>query len=625
MKIENQFFKDDEGRTLILRGCNLGGSSKIPMRPCGATYLADSLENACGVSFVGRPFPLEVAENEFAKLKSFGFNVVRFVITWEALEHAGIGIYDEEYLDYLYKIMLIAKKNNIAVYMDPHQDVWSRWTGGDGAPAWTLEMLGMDISVLDETGAALTHQHYGNPFPRMIWPTNNYRYAAATMFTLFFAGDVFAPKTQINGVGVQTVLNESYIACMKHCYAKLKDTGVIIGWGAMNEPGCGYAGLADLGVKFPYLGSKGPMPTGFEGMAAAGANCVYVDFYEDSGAGSKKKGKRPINPNRIPLFKNGFNCPWKAHGVWDDSNGEPVLLKPDYFSSHNGRAVNFAGDFLKPFMCKFVNAMRELDEKTFLFIEGSPMEEQPMWSADDPVNCVNAFHWYDGITLFLKAFHTWWTIDIEKSRPIIGAHRVAAHFSTVLKKAVIFAKEKMNNMPSFLGEFGLPFDMNKRCGFNTKKEFSKRYALHEKALSYYYDAIDDNLLSATIWTYTYDNTHENGDNWNGEDLSIFCTRDNAERGRAERGWLRPYPMATAGEPLSIKWNYKTKIFCYRFKPYANLDVPTIIFTPDCFGGKFCVTIKNEKNENTGRVVSKGSLLEIYDVSAEREVVVRISE
>ena len=29
------------------------------------------------------------------------------------------------------------------MFIDPHQDVWSRWTGGDGAPYWTLELAGM--------------------------------------------------------------------------------------------------------------------------------------------------------------------------------------------------------------------------------------------------------------------------------------------------------------------------------------------------------------------------------------------------------------------------------------------------------------------------------------------------
>jgi hypothetical protein len=59
--------------------------------------------------------------------------------------------------------------------------VFSRWTGGDGAPYWTLEAVGFDLDNLDATGAAITHQAHGDPLPAMIWPTNNFRLATATM------------------------------------------------------------------------------------------------------------------------------------------------------------------------------------------------------------------------------------------------------------------------------------------------------------------------------------------------------------------------------------------------------------------------------------------------------------
>ena len=63
--------------------------------------------NPEGVTFVGRPFPLEDAHEHFSRLRRWGFtfstystrmaredtiltcNVVRFLVTWEAVEHAG--------------------------------------------------------------------------------------------------------------------------------------------------------------------------------------------------------------------------------------------------------------------------------------------------------------------------------------------------------------------------------------------------------------------------------------------------------------------------------------------------------------------------------------------------------
>ena len=104
-----------------------------------------------------------------------------------------------------------------------------RWTGGDGAPAWTLEAAGFDVTKLDATGAALTHQGHGDPLPPMIWGTNNWRLATATMFTVFFAGNTFAPGvTAFNkplaegGALLQDFLQDHYTKAMAQVAAALK-------------------------------------------------------------------------------------------------------------------------------------------------------------------------------------------------------------------------------------------------------------------------------------------------------------------------------------------------------------------------------------------------------------------
>jgi hypothetical protein len=87
--------------------------------------------------------------------------------------------------------------------------------------------------------------------------------------------------------------------------------------------------------------------------------------------------------------------------------------------------------------------------------------------------------------------------------------------------------------------------------------------------------VDANLLHSTIWNYTADNTQKTGDGWNDEDLSIFSE----EKERAIAGWKRPYPMASAGQPLSIKWDYKRGVFRYRFNADGAIAAPTIIYLP----------------------------------------------
>src|SRR5512146_2555241 len=185
-------FVDEFGRTLMLRGANLGGSSKVPYRPNGATHLNEKFFDHRNVSFVGRPFPLEEAGEHFSRLRAWGLTFLRFLVTWEAIEHAGPGIYDEGYLDYLHAVIQKAAEYGITVFIDPHQDVWSRFSGGDGAPGWTLEAAGLDMTHFAEAGAAVVHQAQGDPPPRLIWSTNESKLASATMFTLFFAGSDFA-------------------------------------------------------------------------------------------------------------------------------------------------------------------------------------------------------------------------------------------------------------------------------------------------------------------------------------------------------------------------------------------------------------------------------------------------
>ena len=163
--------------------------------------------NARTVSFVGRPFPLADANEHFARLHQWGFQFIRLLITWEAIEHAGPGHYDQEYLDYIYQLIKKAGDHGIRVFLDPHQDAWSRFTGGDGAPYWTLEAAGLDPPHFTETGAALLHSEEGDPFPKMIWPTNYFKLASATMFTLFFGGNDLAPGIKVDSVLSRIICN----------------------------------------------------------------------------------------------------------------------------------------------------------------------------------------------------------------------------------------------------------------------------------------------------------------------------------------------------------------------------------------------------------------------------------
>ena len=203
-------FVDRHGRHVLLRGVNLGGDCKVPFTPNGHSYLPTDFGDHRGVSFVGRPAPLDELDGHLARLRHWGFNCLRLLTTWEAIEHAGPGEHDQAYLDYFAQVCRRAGDHGLHVFIDFHQDVWSRMSGGDGAPGWTFEAAGLDFTKFDAADAAhvmqwrYDHRLGGRQasYPQMSWGGNYSRPANGIMWTLFFAGEVFAPSAIVEGVNL---------------------------------------------------------------------------------------------------------------------------------------------------------------------------------------------------------------------------------------------------------------------------------------------------------------------------------------------------------------------------------------------------------------------------------------
>jgi hypothetical protein len=569
LKVQGEWIRDEEGRRLILRGANLGGSSKVPFRPDGASRFKEGFYEYRDVSFVGRPFPLSEADEHFGNLASWGLRFLRLIVTWEAVEHAGPGVYDRDYLGYLRAIAESAARHGIDLYLDPHQDVWSRWTGGDGAPAWTLEAVGFDLKKINASGSGIVHAETPE-LPRQIWGANYNRLACATMFSLFLGGNEFAPGIKIEGETVQDYLQAHFLESMRRVLIALKGLPNLVGYGALNEPDAGFLGLSDLARLERFTIRKGPMPTPFQAMAAGSGYPQKVANWHLGLSGNYAAGKALLNAEGVSAWKEGAECVWKRAGVWDDPGGKPVLKRPGHFY----RSGNAADLFLKPLMLSFAKMARIVEPRGLFFVEAFPHAEHPSWGPEDPGNAVNGSHWYDNATMVTKRFQEIFNVDSRKMKFYFGPKGVRRCFADSIGYWKEIARLDMGGIPTLLGETGLPFDMNGRSAFR-----SGDFRAHEKALSLYFEAFDRYLLSVCVWNYCADNSNELGDKWNDEDLSIFC-RDQGGA-RALKGFCRPYAWKTAGTPLSMAFDPKRALFEYRFRSDPAIEAPTLIYVPAC--------------------------------------------
>lgn len=431
LRIEGQRFRDQHNREVTLHGINVAGDTKFPARPDQTSHVKEGFFDGDNISFVGRPFTVDEAHIHFTRLKRWGYNTIRYIFTWEALEHAGPGRYDEEFIQHTIEVLRVAKEYGFYIFMDPHQDVWSRFTGGSGAPMWTIYACGLDPEKFLVTQAALVQNTWPDPaeFPKMIWATNYTRLACQTLLTCFFGGRDFAPKAIIDGKNIQDYLQGHFIDACKHLAQRIHEAGdlehdVVIGWESMNEPNRGYIGWQDLSViPSDQKMQKGTSPTAWQAILTGSGRSVEVDTWDFGGLGPYKSGTELIDPKgvsawlaadyddtrygwkRDPGWKLG-ECLWAQHGVWDPSSDK--LLNKKYFAKSPSKDTidheYYTNHYFLDHYRSYTKAIRSVFPEAIMFCQSSPFEIPPSikGTKDDDPNMVYATHFYDGITLITK-------------------------------------------------------------------------------------------------------------------------------------------------------------------------------------------------------------------------------
>eukprot|EP00940_MAST-03C_sp_MAST-3C-sp2_P003198 g3198.t1 len=555
-----RYFRDRQGRAVFLRGVNLGGGCKLPTDPAPGSdaFLFDERGRPnLNCSFVGRPLPLEAVDEHLSRLRSWGFTFLRLLVTWEAVEGRGPGVYDEEFLAYFRKIVIACRRFGISVFIDPHQDVWSRWTGGSGAPAWTLEVVGFDVDALEESASALTSER-------------------STMFSIFFAGDLFAPRLKIGKESAQSFLQRHFIAAMRRVAREVADLDNVCGFDSLNEPSPGWAGRK---ARLDVNNQPAPMSwviTPFDAMRLGAGHALSVPFFSSP---LHFERMEIMNPKKVCCWRDGpTSCVWRREGVYGyDKSGELVLLRPHHFRKHpkSGEDLNFVRDCVVPFFRRMAKGIRMEIPNAIIFAEPTINFEDmhgdppPKWIREADVGVGGycwAKHYYDGATLMTKNFRPWIGVDQIRERPVFGHKNVVAAHARALRH---YASESevigSEGCPTLIGETGIPFDLGRKPPLNASRCTC--------ALNTTMSALESALVSFTLWTYVIDNSNAEGDQWCGEDLSLWSkdhvrdAHDLHSGGRSLAAAVRPYPHRIAGDPIELKYDVydpeRPFVFSYR--------------------------------------------------------------
>lgn len=180
------FIKDQYGRVLILHGLNTSSSAK-----------SHPLRN-----------PWIIESDVEREATEFGFNMVRYLIFWDAIEPEK-DVFDEEYLDRVQERVEWYTSRKMYVMLDMHQDIYSIVFGGDGAPLWAVRTNGEPIQMLGVDGP---------------WWLQNINPAVINAFQNFFQYDKHKD------------LQDHYILSWLKVVERFKDNPYVLGYDLMNEP-----------------------------------------------------------------------------------------------------------------------------------------------------------------------------------------------------------------------------------------------------------------------------------------------------------------------------------------------------------------------------------------------------
>ncbi len=192
--VEGRTFRDGQGRQLLFRGDN------AKFAPLFDVVFADGRTPT-------EAFP-EFAEADAARYEELGLDVMRLPVSWSALEPEPKQ-YSAAFFDKLDQVLALAAAHHFYVFIDMHQDAYSKEIGEDGAPLWAIVPA---------------------PTELLSGPYDDARRTSDQVLAAGFSFFDNAPATD------GRPLQDAFVAAVQQIVKHVVGNPVVLGYEAFNEP-----------------------------------------------------------------------------------------------------------------------------------------------------------------------------------------------------------------------------------------------------------------------------------------------------------------------------------------------------------------------------------------------------
>jgi hypothetical protein len=604
IKVQNRpFFRDSHGRYVHFHGTNLSGSIKWPTTE-------DFPSIGTGPHYRDKPFPLADADKHFSQLQRLGFNAVRFLISWEALQPDGPDQFDDEYIEFIDQLIARAGKYGIYVLIDMHQDIFSRhlytyynrhpldangkeyprgglesqimslvppyddWVRGDGAPRWVVQ-------------TCLPEKRMDSPawgVPRLLYNMGpSELLAIADVISLFMGGDgnldFEVPEwveVLFNSLPDPTALPPDY---QPYDVRQSNDFLPFTFWGING------ALSVDVQRCFACLLAGDKVTPNYK-VKGLSVKDYLQDQYARAFARVAEKARH--HDNVI-----GYDIMNEPIGTFITYAAVAVYFQTGLESAVESLLVDLVGDDLGKNLYTILTGLRFLppdtDEETrklwgfdgtdafavinlnlnFDAIFLQPFYERvgkAIQEVDD-----NAIIWFEtssGLSLLLGEGNDQWTVNMTEPRGINQAV-YAPHWYPDIYPFIGFNQPPREFGPNewrfrdFTGNLEVFANRALKSMNNIPVVFGEfgtyfnyrgidasiadGYNSSAQILDAYYRAFEKLNLSRLHWCVSPENSYDNGEGWNLEDFSVI---DPDLKPRATVAFVRPYARSTSGKMIT---------------------------------------------------------------------------